>query len=189
MRIGRRALMLTGLPMLAHATSPGLDSVLLGFAAITHSRARFTERKSIAALDLALQSQGILEWKAPNTLEKHTTEPFLEVLRVDGDRLRYERPDRGIARDFALDEQPEMRALVDAIRGTLSGNADMLRAHYRIGFEAQQDGGWIISLTPESFRLRLAVQSIRIIGHGAQILVVDTDESSSSSIMRIGPLL
>jgi hypothetical protein len=189
MRIGRRALLLTGLPMAAHATPPGLDSVLRGFAAINHSRARFTELKSIAALDMALQSQGILEWKAPNTLEKRTTEPFLEVLRVDGDKLRYERPDRGVAREFALDEQPEMRALVDAIRGTLSGNVEMLRAHYRIGFEAQQDGGWIIALTPESFRLRLAVQSIRIIGHGAQILAVDTDESSSSSNMRIGPLL
>jgi hypothetical protein len=189
MRIGRRALLLTGLPMIGHATPSGLDSVLRGFAAITHSRARFTERKSIAALDTALQSQGILEWKAPNTLEKRTTEPFLEVLRVDGDRLRYERPDRRVAREFALDEQPEMRALVDAIRGTLSGNADMLRAHYRIGFEVQQDGVWIISLMPESFRLRLAVQSIRIIGHGAQIMVVDTDESGSFSNMRIGPLL
>ena len=115
---GRRALLLALLPICASARAEdaALEALMRRFAQLPRSRASFTEEKALPELDLPLPSEGVLSWQAPDRLEKHTTSPIDEVLRVQGRHLAYERPDRGIRRDFNLDEQPEMRALVEAIR-------------------------------------------------------------------------
>ena len=174
---------------LARADESGeLERLMRGFAAIRQSRATFTEEKAIPELDLPLPSQGTLSWAAPDRLEKHTTSPIEEVLRVAGDRLVYARPDRGIQREFGLDEQPEMRVLVEAIRGTLAGDLAALRRYYDIGFEAAQgDRPWRMVLTPLSLRIRAAVQRITVSGRGAQVLAIDTEGGGGVTRMQIAP--
>jgi hypothetical protein len=187
----RRALLLA--PTLLAATAaaepapPGLAALLRRFAAIPRSEARFSESKAIPELDLPLPSQGRLSWQAPDRLEKRTTSPIEEVLRVAGDRLVYERPDRGIRQEFNLDDQPEMRALVEAIRGTLAGDLAALQRHYEIGFEAGSEEGWRMVLTPRSLRVRAAVQRILLSGRGPQVLEVDTEGGGGVTRMRVTP--
>ena len=165
-----------------------LDRLMRGFAAIRQSRATFTEEKAIPELDLPLPSQGTLSWTAPDRLEKHTTSPIEEVLQVAGDRLVYARPDRGVRREFGLDEQPEMRALVEAIRGTLAGDLAALRRYYDIDFEAAQGNRpWRMVLTPLSLRIRAAVQRITVSGRGAQVLAIDTEGGGGVTRMQVAP--
>lgn len=173
-------------PTRAEETS--LAAVMRGFAAIARSRAAFTEEKAVPELDLPLASQGTLAWQAPDRLEKRTVTPIQEVLQVEGSRLTYLRPDRGQRREFSLDEQPEMRALVEAIRGTLAGDVGALQRHYDIRFEAVPDGGWRMVLTPLSLRVRAAVQRILLSGRGPQILEMDTEGQGGVTRMRITPL-
>ena len=172
----------------ARADQATLEALMRAFAAVPRSRAAFTEERAIPELDLPLPSEGTLGWTAPDRLEKRTTAPIQEVLRVAGDRLTYERPDRGLRQEFGLDQQPEMRVLVEAIRATLAGDLATLRRHYEVGFDVLRDGSWRMVLTPLSWRVRGAVQRIVMAGRGPQILAVDTEGGGGVTRMRITPL-
>jgi hypothetical protein len=191
MSIGRRAAMLALLPLAPRAArgqeDPALARVMAALAAVRERRARFTEERAIPELDLPLPSEGTLRWTAPDTLEKHTTWPIEERISVARGRLSYERRDRGIQREFGLDEQPEMASLVEAIRGTLAGDLAGLRRHYDVGFDLRQDGSWRMVLTPLSLRVRGAVQRILVTGEGAELRGVDTEGHGGVTRMRIAP--
>ncbi len=190
----RRALLLLALalavpaPTEARAEDPALERLMQGFAALPRSEARFTEEKAIPELDLPLPSEGVLRWQAPDRLEKHTTSPIDERLRVAGGRLLYERPDRGITREFSLEDQPEMRALVEAVRGTLAGDLAALRRDSEIAFTPEgPDAPWRMLLTPLSLRLRAAVQRITVSGRGPQVRSIETEGGGGVTRMQISP--
>jgi len=186
----RRALLLLALALAvpAHAEDPALERLMQGFAARPSSEARFTEEKAIPELDLPLPSEGVLRWQAPDRLEKRTTSPIDERLRVAGDRLLYERPDRGITREFSLEDQPEMRALVEAVRGTLAGDLAALRRYYEIAFTPEgPDAPWRMLLTPLSLRLRAAVQRITVSGRGPEVRSIETEGGGGVTRMQISP--
>lgn len=174
------------LPILpAHADEAALVAQMAALAAVRERRSRFTEERAIPELDVPLPNSGTLFWRAPDRLEKHTLSPFEERLTMDGGRLTYERPDRGIRRDFSLSEQPEMAALVEAVRSTLAGDLATLRRHYGVGFEGVAGGAWRMVLHPLAFRVRGAVQRIVVTGRGAEVTGVDTEGGGGVSRMRI----
>jgi hypothetical protein len=189
MRLTRRAALLGLLlaPMPLRAQEAALAQVMAGLAARRERRSSFTEEKAIPELDIPLPSEGTLRWSAPDRLEKLTTWPIEEKISVTGGRLVYERPDRGIRRDFPLEEQPEMAALVEAIRGTLAGDIAALRRHYEVEFAMQRDGSWRMTLVPTSRRVRAAVQRIVVTGEGSEIRGVDTQGNAGVTRMRIVP--
>jgi hypothetical protein len=188
MRPFRRALLLLPLASPARAAEDAtLEQVMRGLAEVRESRSRFTEEKVIPELDLPLPNQGTLSWIAPDRLEKHTTWPIDEFLSVVAERLTYERRDRNVRREFMLGEQPEMQALVEAIRGTLAGDLAALRRHYNVVFSSGAEG-WRMVLTPLSMRVRTAVQSIIVTGVGPELRGVDTEGGGGVNRMRITPL-
>jgi hypothetical protein len=190
--VRRRALLLGFLPGLlpvgAPADEPGLARVMAALAAVRQRRATFVEEKSLPELDLPLRVEGTLAWVAPDRLERRVTSPIEERLSLAGERLTYERPDRGVRRDFTLSEQPEMGALVEAIRGTLAGDLPALRRHYDVAFGFQRDGSWRMVLTPLSLRLRGAVQRVTVTGEGAEVAGIETQGNDGTSRMRITPV-
>jgi len=188
----RRALLILGLccatplPARTQPVAP-LDALMRSMRAVPERRDAFTEERAIPELDLPLPSSGVLRWQAPDRLEKHTTSPIDERLRVEGNRMVYERADRGIRREFGLDDQPEMRALVEAVRATLAGDLAGLSRHYDVGFEGAPTADWRMALTPLSARVRAAVQRILLSGRGAQVLAVDTEGGGGVTRLRIQP--
>ncbi|WP_421989561.1 LolA family protein [Roseococcus sp.] len=171
----------------AWAQEDELSRLMAALAAIRERRDRFTEERAIPELDLPLPNEGTLSWSAPDRLEKHTTSPIDERLTVAGGRLVYERADRDIRREFSLADQPEMQALVEAIRGTLAGDLPTLRRHYEVAFEGRHDGAWRLVLRPLSLRLRASVQRILVTGQADQPTGVDTEGNGSTTRMRIRP--
>ena len=165
----------------------GLEALMRAMAAVPQREDRFAEDKVVPELDLPLPSTGTLRWQAPDRLEKHTTAPIEERLRVQGGRMLYERPDRGLRREFGLDEQPELRALVESIRATLAGDLATLRRHYEVRFEGAAEGPWRLVLVPLSPRVRAAVQRIGIAGRGPQVLLVETEGGGGVTRLRITP--
>ncbi len=187
----RRALLLLA-PLFAPTVArtqpaPSLEALMRAMRAVPERRDDFTEERAIPELDLPLPSSGVLRWRAPDRLEKHTTTPIDERLTVEGNRLSYERADRGIRREFGLDDQPEMRALVEAVRATLAGDLPGLLRHYEVGFEGAPGADWRLALTPRSTRVRAAVQRVLLSGRGAQVLAVDTEGGGGVTRMRIRP--
>jgi outer membrane lipoprotein-sorting protein len=170
----------------AHAETP-LEALMRRFAAVRTSRATFTEEKAIPELELPLPSRGTLSWQAPDRLEKHTTTPIEEILRVEGDRLTLERPQQDVRQTLSLDRSPEIRPLVEAIRATLAGDLATLRRHYAVAFEGDPADAWRMVLTPLSPRVLAAVQHITLAGRGAAILSVESQQGGGVSRMRIEP--
>lgn len=183
----RRLLLLALAAGPALAQDTGLEALFRGMAEVRQRNDAFTEDKAIPELDLPLPSRGTLRWTAPDRLEKHTTSPIEERLTVQGARLVYAWPDRGVTREFGLDDQPELRALVEAVRATLAGDLAGLRRHYAVGFEGTAGGAWRLVLTPLSARVRAAVQEIRLAGQGSQVLAVDTEGGGGITRLRIAP--
>lgn len=171
----------------AWAQEDELPQLMRSLAAIRERRDRFTEERAIPELDLPLPNEGTLSWSAPDRLEKHTLSPIDERLSVSGGRLLYERRDRDFRREFALADQPEMQALVEAIRGTLAGDLPALRRHYEIEFEGRHDAAWRLVLRPVSLRLRASVQRILVTGEASRLAGVDTEGNGSVTRMRIRP--
>ena len=158
---------------------------MAALAAVRRTEADFAETKEIAGLADTLPSSGTLLWQAPSTLEKRVTDPFQERVVVSGDRLVYERPARGERQEVNLDQAPEVRALVEAIRSTLAGDLATLRRYYEVSFEGGLPA-WTIVLHPLSVRVRAVVQRVEIRGVEGGIRWFQT-VGNESSVMRVTP--
>lgn len=188
--VARRAVL--ALPLLAApaaaqpAVAPGsLEAVMAALASVRRSEADFVESKEIMGLADTLPSSGTLLWQAPSTLEKRVVEPFQERVVVSGDRLVYERPSRGERQEVNLDQAPEVRALVEAIRSTLAGDLATLRRFHEVSFEGSVQA-WTIVLHPLSVRVRAVVQRLEIRGTGGSIRWFQT-VGNESSVMQVTP--
>ncbi|MBV9783137.1 MAG: outer membrane lipoprotein carrier protein LolA [Acidisphaera sp.] len=142
-------------------------------AAVPSSRASFHEEKTIAALTRPVQDSGTLDYVRPAHLEKHTLTPVEEDLVVDGERLTITRPAAHSVQTLNLEEQPEIRALVDTIRGTLAGDLGLLRRLYQVTLAGSQ-AAWRLTLVPTDGRLQRFLRVVWIDGAGASLRAIDT---------------
>ena len=131
-------------------------------AQATERRASFVEEKTLAALNTPLRSEGTLEYRKPDHLEKVTTAPQAESLVVDGDRLVIN-SGNDAPRVVELDGQPEIRTLVDTIRGALSGDLALLRRTYDVSGTGTV-GDWHIVLRPRDPAVAKLVREVRLAG-------------------------
>jgi len=107
-------------------------SDLMGLLAQQRSgEARFTEQRYVATLDAPLKSSGVLSFQAPDRFTRQTLLPKAESMAVEGNTLTLSRGGR--SRRLALDAAPEAVAMVEAIRGTLTGNGQSLQRYFRPG--------------------------------------------------------
>lgn len=121
-----------------------LRALMARLAAVPKRRARFEEEKRLAALSEPLRTTGRLLYRRPDRLERITDGPDSERVVVDGNRLVLTEGQEA-PRVVDLATQPELRALVDAVRGPLSGDLGALRRSFAV----------IASGTPADWRLLL----------------------------------
>ena len=144
---------------------PPLDTLLARLAAVPERRTAFREQRRFAAIDGVLESSGQLVFRRGH-LEKTTTWPQAERLEVDGDRLVLTQGNDA-PRVIDMASVPELRVLIDAIRGPLSGDAAALRA----AFTATTSGsmaGWTLDLVPRDPAAARLLRRVRLEGHEDQ---------------------
>lgn len=176
--------------LLAASALPAFAFDLHALMALLASRrsgeARFTEQRFVGGLDAPLASSGTLSFTAPDRFTRRTLEPRTETMDVDGNRLTLTRGGR--SRSFALDATPEMVALVESVRGTLTGNAELLRRHFRptlVGTAAS----WTLDLEPLQDGLAGPVRGVRIAGQGGELRSIEMRlVGGDHSLMSITPL-
>ncbi len=174
---------LTPRPARAQAFDLGALTALL--ARVKSGEATFVETRRIEMLDRTLQSSGRLSFKAPDTFVRETLKPRHEKLAVDGNALTMSLGER--SRTMQLDASPEAAVIVEALRGTLTGN----RATLERLFETTVSGDaadWSLKLVPRDLRLRGQVSSVRVSGrdavaHEVRVQLADGDRS----VMTIEP--
>ena len=168
----------------AHAAFD-LNALAALLATRQSAEARFTEERHVAGFDGPLRASGTLAFKAPDTFARHTLEPRAESMIVQGNTVVLERGGR--RRQMALDAVPELTALVEAVRGTLRGDAATLRRH----FHTRVDGTpalWTLTLVPLDDRLAAQVRELRIAGQQAALRSVELWLAGGDrSLMSIEP--
>lgn len=178
---------------LALATLPALpawafdvDALMQRLARHPGGQARFTETREVQGLDRPLVSHGTLSFTPPDRFERRTESPRAETMKVDGNTLVLSRGSR--SRTLSLDAAPEAAALVEAIRGTLTGNRAALERLFRVGVEGTPEN-WTLTLGPIEAALQAQVASVQISGREAearQVVVYLT--GGDRSTMDIVPL-
>jgi Outer membrane lipoprotein carrier protein LolA-like len=155
-------------------------------AQVKAGEARFTERRQVAMLEQTLESKGRLWFEAPDTFVRETLAPRRERLAVSGNTLTLSQGNR--SRTLALDSAPEAAVIVEAIRGTLTGNGAALERH----FSASVSGGaaqWSLELVPLDARLRGQVASVRVAGRQSAVREVHVALADGDrSVMLIEPV-
>ncbi len=168
------------------ADSFDLEALTTLLSRVKSGEATFTETRRVELLDRTLASSGRLSFRAPDVFVRETLRPRREKLAVDGNTLTMSLGDR--SRTMQLDASPEAAVIIEAVRGTLTGNRESLE---RL-FETTVSGGadaWTLELVPRDARLRGQVAQVRVSGRASvvrevQVLLADGDRS----VMTIAPM-
>jgi outer membrane lipoprotein-sorting protein len=137
---------------------PQLMSLL---ASVPAGEATFVEKRQVREFDQVLESSGRLSFTAPHVFVRETLKPRPEKLAVNGNTLVMSRGSR--SRTVQLDAVPEAQVMVEAIRGTLTGNREVLERHFTVQLSGNASR-WSLVLAPKDRRLRDQVSSIQVNG-------------------------
>jgi len=194
-RPDRRAVALAAVVAAGLAIVPRASRAAAGFdlealtallSRIKAGEATFTETRRVELLDRTLESSGRLSFRAPDTFVRETLRPLREKLAVEGNTLTMSLGER--SRTMQLDASPEAAVIVEAIRGTLTGNRESLQRLFVATVSGTAEA-WTLELVPRDARLRNQVAQVRVVGRGAtvgevQVLLADGDRS----VMKITPI-
>jgi hypothetical protein len=167
-RPDRRALLAllaaTALPL--HAQALDLKTLMQRLAQRKSGEARFTEERIVSGIDSPLTASGTLSFVAPDRFARHTLHPVKESMEVQGRTLLLKRAGR--TRQMEMDALPEVGALLEAMRGTLTGDAALLQKHFRTELTGS-DAKWVLLLKPLDERLARQVMQIEVVGQAADV--------------------
>ncbi|HEY2558915.1 MAG TPA: LolA-related protein [Caldimonas sp.] len=163
-----------------------LEALMTLLGRVRSGEATFIETRRIEILDRTLVSSGRLTFKAPDVFVRETLRPRHEKLAVDGNTLTMSLGGR--SRTMQLDASPEAAVIVEAIRGTLTGNRAALERLFEVGLSGDPRQ-WSLELVPRDLRLRGQVASVRVSGREStlqevRVLLADGDHS----VMTIEPI-
>lgn len=171
----------------AWAQAFDLDALMHSLAQARSGEATFTEERHVAQLDQALRSAGRLRFSAPDTFVRETLSPRRERLAVVGNELTITQGGR--TRTMLLDAVPEAAMMVEAIRGTMTGNRAVLERYFTPALQGRADA-WQLDLVPRDERLRGQVSRVRLLGRQAQVREVRIAlADGDSSVMWIEPVV
>ncbi|QNK71794.1 outer membrane lipoprotein carrier protein LolA [Variovorax sp. PAMC26660] len=176
------ALAFCAMPAWAAFDLPELMSLL---AKQKSGEARFTEQRFVHGLEGPLDASGTLSFDAPDKLVRRTLSPRIETMAVEGNTLTLSRGGRN--RTLALDSMPELLGLVEAMRGTLSGDGATLQRYFKSTVTGAPTK-WTLDLAPMDSRLAAQVRSIRISGRASDVLGLEMEfVGGDRSVMNISP--
>ena len=194
----RRALLARALALAAAglvAALPGqaqsgfdLVQLMQTLAQVKAGEARFTEARTVTMQDMqrTLQSSGRLSFQAPDTFVRETLKPRVETIAVVGNVVTMSLGTR--SRTVPLDSVPEAAVIMEAIRGTLTGNRAAIERHFTptVTGTAQR---WTLELKPVEPRLRELVIAVRLGGEQALVREVTVAMADGDrSVMTIEPI-
>lgn len=182
------ALLAVGFAVAAPVRAAGFDlqALMQQLAQVRSGQAVFEEDRRVQQLDQTIRSSGRLSFIAPDTFVRETLKPRHERMAVVGNQLTLSRGER--SRTTMLDSVPEAVVIVEAIRGTLTGNRATLERYFDTNLQGSPEQ-WQLELVPRDPRLRGQVSYLRVSGRQNQVREVRmTMADGDTSVMRIAPV-
>ena len=174
------------LPVHGQAEAPfDMAQLMRTLAQVKAGEATFTEKRSVAMLERTLESSGRLSFVAPDSFTRETLKPRRDRVSVVGNTVTMSQGSR--SRTVALDAVPEAAVIMEAIRGTLTGNRAALEKNFSTSVSGNAQR-WALELVPRDWRLREQVTSVRVSGQQALLReVVVAMADGDRSVMTIEP--
>jgi outer membrane lipoprotein-sorting protein len=148
--------------------------------------ATFKEKRTVDMLERTLESSGRLSFASPDTFVRETLKPRQEKVAVVGNNVTMSAGSR--SRTVPLDSVPEAAVIMEAIRGTLTGNRELLERHFNAAVSGNAQR-WALELVPIEPRLRELVRSVQLAGQQSQVREVTVTMSDGDrSVMTIEPM-
>jgi hypothetical protein len=143
----------------------------------------YTERKYSSLLAEPIVSSGTLSYRRPDTVEKNTATPRSERFRIVGGDLIVVR--NGAQQRYPLSSQPLLSAFAASLRGVLAGDAALLRSHYRLALEGEEQG-WRLEMIPLEEEIGRYVERITVSGRAGRIEQIEVREASGDrSVLQV----
>ncbi len=163
----------------------GLVQLMEVLGTVKSGEALFTEKRTSALLDRPTELSGRLSFQAPDSFTRETLKPTHEKLAVTGNQLTMSRGSR--SRTVAVDSVPEASIIIEAIRGTLTGNRESLEKHFNVAV-AGTARQWTLDLVPREPRLREQISQVRLVGQQALVREVAVNmPDGDRSVMTVEP--
>lgn len=170
----------------AAAQAFDLKALMQRMAQRSAGEARFTEERTVSGIDGPLYASGTLSFSAPDRFARHTLQPTRESMEVQGRTLLLKRGGR--TRQMEMDVVPEVAALLDAMRATLTGDVALLHKHFRTELSGSF-AKWVLRLLPLDARLALQVQQIELVGQAADLRSIELRlNGGDRSLMLLEPV-
>jgi outer membrane lipoprotein-sorting protein len=193
-RADRRAALALLLAAVAGVTTPApaqaafdLGQLMQTLAQVKAGEATFTETRTVAMLERTLESSGRLSFAAPDTFVRETLRPRREKVAVVGNTVTMSIGTR--SRTVPLDSVPEAAVIMEAIRGTLTGNRDAIERNFAPAVSGTPQR-WLLELKPLEPRLRELVIAVRVTGEKALVREVTVAMADGDrSVMTIDPIV
>jgi outer membrane lipoprotein-sorting protein len=140
-----------------------LKSVMNRLSLVTTAKANFTEQRFSKLLDAPTESTGTLVYTAPNRFEKHTLKPVEERMSVERDIVTLEQVARKQKRSIFIGQNPALTAVIDGMRGALSGNLPALQQNFSVTAQGSSTS-WQINMVPFEAKQLGYVRNIKVSG-------------------------
>lgn len=167
LRLALAALALLGSP--ASAAEWSWPELLAEMSAIKASEAVFHQEVHVSYLSEPMRFQGRVSYRAPDFMAMRYEGPRRDSVIFEGDIIRVRETPEGAERVLDMADQPFLKAVIQSLRATLSGNARELTAAFQIGFEGAS-AGWTLRLSPIDEEMSQAIAAIVMRGSGTSIL-------------------
>jgi outer membrane lipoprotein-sorting protein len=166
------------------ANSALLKDVMNRLSQVKSANADFTEKKFVKLLTAPVESSGTLIYQSPNRFEKHTKKPLEEKMTVERDTVTLEQVARKKKQELFVGSYPALAAIIDGMRGALSGNLAALQQTFNIKVEGNA-ARWTLNLVPLDAQQFAYINAIRVSGKedfidAIEILQSDGDRSVMS---------
>jgi Outer membrane lipoprotein carrier protein LolA-like len=161
-----------------------LTSVMNRLAAVKSAKADFTEKKFVKLLNAPVESAGVLIYTAPDRFEKHTKNPVEERMTVERDTVTLDNVAKKKKQQIFIPQFPALAAIVDAMRGALSGNLPQLQQAFSIKASGT-NVRWKLHLVPLEANQYAYIHAVDVAGRddfieSIEILQSDGDRSVMS---------
>ncbi len=161
-----------------------LTSVMNRLAAVKSAKADFTEKKFVKLLNVPVESAGVLIYTAPDRFEKHTKNPVEERMTVERDTVTLDNVAKKKKQQIFIPQFPALAAIVDAMRGALSGNLPQLQQAFSIKASGNNQR-WKLHLVPLEANQYAYIHAVDVAGRddfieSIEILQSDGDRSVMS---------